>query len=318
MISTAASPALPVERPPTSRRTKLWILGLLCSGSISFAAAEFHHWDERLLFDLKSHFDDSAWKDKSIWLPDYRAYIDAKPIEGIAKNLSSIVYDYDQDRLLAVTNGGPTELVVLSKVGEVTGRYPLEGFKDIEGLAYMGSGRVVIVAERTQQLNFFQLPAAPQSIHPHDVQSLSLEINLNGNKGFEGVAYDAETDRLFVVKERSPRQLYEISGLGSSLERHMQIKIRDLTSWIDDKVFATDLSDIHFDPKTKHLLIMSDESKLLVEMSTEGELVSFRNLVGWLSELNHSAPQPEGVTLDKDGNLYVVSEPNLFYAFRKQ
>ncbi|MCY1465245.1 SdiA-regulated [compost metagenome] len=52
-------------------------------------------------------------------------------------------------------------------------------------------------------------------------------------------------------------------------------------------------------------------------MTEDGELISTRNLVGWLSELKHSAPQPEGVTLDKDGNLYVVSEPNLFYAFRK-
>ncbi|MDH4612648.1 SdiA-regulated domain-containing protein [Pseudomonas sp. BN102] len=317
MISTVESPAIPVRRPSISRKTKLWTLGFLLIGSISVAVSKFHHWDERLFFDLKSHLNASVWKGKSIWLPGYSAYIDAKPVKGIEQNLSSIVYDYDQDRLLAVINDGPTELVALSKTGNVTGHYPLVGFEDIEGLAYMGGGRVVIVDERTQQLSFFQLPATPQSIHADDVQSLSLGFHLNGNKGFEGVTYDAETDRLFVVKERNPRQLYEISGMGSSLGQRMQIKIRDLTSWIDDKVFATDLSDIHFDPKTKHLVILSDESKLMVEMTTEGELVSFRNLVGWLSELKQSAPQPEGVTLDKDGNLYVVSEPNLFYAFRK-
>ncbi len=47
-------------------------------------------------------------------------------------------------------------------------------------------------------------------------------------------------------------------------------------------------------------------------------MVSFRTFVGWLSDLEKSAPQPEGVTLDNAGNLYVVSEPNLFYAFRKE
>ncbi|WP_137885777.1 SdiA-regulated domain-containing protein [Pseudomonas sp. 2FE] len=301
-----------------SRKTKLWILGVSLFASIGFGVSEFHHWDERFYFYLKSQLNAAAWEGKSIWLPDYTVYIDAKPVKGIEKNLSSIVYDHDQDRLLAVINGGPTELVSLNKTGEVTGRYPLEGFGDIEGLAYMGSGRVVVVDERTQQLSFFKLPTTPQSIHLQDAQYLSLGFNLNGNKGFEGITYDAANDRLFVVKERSPRQLFEISGVGASLGQRMQIKIRDLTSWIDDKVFATDLSDIHFDPKTKHLVILSDESKLLMEMTEEGEMVSFRTFVGWLSDLAKSAPQPEGVTLDNDGNLYVVSEPNLFYAFRKE
>lgn len=312
MISAAES-----KKPSMRRGSKLWVLACTLIGSISFVASQTYHWDERLFFGLKSQLSISAWQGKSIWLPDYAAFIDAKPVKGIEQNLSSVAYDYDQDRLLAVINSGPTELVVLSKAGEVTGRYPLVGFRDIEGIAYMGEGRVVIVDERLQQLNFFQLPTTPQSIHIEDVQFLSLGINLNGNKGFEGVTYDAENDRLYVVKERNPKQLYEISGIGSSLGKRMNITIRDLTSWIDGKVFATDLSDIYYDPKTKHLMLLSDESKLLVEMTAEGELVSFRNLIGWLSGLKQSVPQPEGVTLDKDGNLYIVSEPNLFYAFRK-
>jgi len=318
MNSAVERLAITAEKPPMSRRAKLWILGVSLIASIGFGVSEFHHWDERLYFYVKSQLNAAAWEGKSIWLPDYKVYIDAKPVKGIEKNLSSVVYDYDQDRLLAVINGGPTELVSMNKAGEVTGRYPLEGFGDIEGLAYMGSGRVVVVDERTQQLSFFQLPATPRSIHIEDAQYLSLGINLNGNKGFEGITYDAANDRLFVVNERSPRQLFEISGVGASLGQRMQIKIRDLTSWIDGKVFATDLSDIHFDPKTKHLVILSDESKLLVEMTEEGKMVSFRTFVGWLSDLKQSAPQPEGVTLDNEGNLYVVSEPNLFYAFRKK
>lgn len=316
MNSIVASLSRPAKKP-ISRKAKQWTLGMLLIASLCVGISEFHHWDERFYFYVKSQLNAAAWSGKSIWLPDYEVYIEAKPVKGIEQNLSAIVYDYDQDRLLGIING-PAELVVLSKTGEVTGRYPLEGFGDIEGLAYMGDGRVVVVDERTQQLSFFKLPATPQAIHFADAQYLSLGINLNGNKGFEGITYDAANDRLFIVKERSPRQLYEISGVGASFGQRMQIKIRDLTSWIDDKVFATDLSDIYFDPKTNHLVILSDESKLLVEMTDKGEIVSFRTFVGWLSDLKKSAPQPEGVTLDKNGNLYVVSEPNLFYAFRKK
>ncbi|WP_052659236.1 SdiA-regulated domain-containing protein [Pseudomonas sp. LFM046] len=300
-----------------SRTAKLWlVVGFLGTGA-GLAISEHQHWDERLEFDIRSGLSAAAAPGTNISLADYRAYIDAKPVKGIDRNLSSVAYDYDEDRLLAVINGGPTELLALSKSGDVIGRYPLDGFGDVEGVAYMGGGRVVVSDERSQQLAFFQLPATPQSIALDEAQTLSLGINLNGNKGFEGVTYDAEKDRLYVVKEKNPRQLYEISGVGSSLDHRMHIQILDRTDWIGEKVFATDLSDIHFDPKTRHLILLSDESKLLFEMTDDGEIVSTRNLVGWLSELKHSAPQPEGVTLDKDGNLYVVSEPNLFYAFRK-
>ncbi|TWC31398.1 hypothetical protein FBY03_12076 [Pseudomonas sp. SJZ079] len=58
--------AITAPKPSMSRRTKLWILGLSLIGSISFAVSEFHHWDERLFFDLKSQLNAAAWKDKSI------------------------------------------------------------------------------------------------------------------------------------------------------------------------------------------------------------------------------------------------------------
>lgn len=299
-----------------SRRYRLFgLIVLLIAG---LATSVLLHWNDRLYFYLTSEMNIRGDASVNRRLPDYAVVIDGKPIEGIRKNLSSITYDTDLDRLLAVVNGGPTELVVLSKTGELLDRYPLTGFGDIEGVTYMGDGRVAVSDERAQQISIFQLPARPRAIDISEAQFFSLGINLNGNKGFEGVTYDAAGDRLFVVKERDPRQLYEINGVAASLQGRLQLAIHDRSAWIADQVFATDLSDIHFDAETGHLILLSDESHLLMELSDTGRMLSYRSLNGFTSDLHRSAPQPEGVTLDNDGTLYVVSEPNLFYSFRRQ
>lgn len=305
-----------IPRQTIKRKRLITVAAAVTAVAIAFAVVRFQHWDDRLYFYLKSQVNASEWAGKSLWLPDYKVKIDAKPIAGLEQNLSSIVYDHDQDRLLAISNG-PSELVALNKVGEIIAHYPLVGFGDIEGIDYMGDGLVVMADERAQELSFIQLPSQPGELNIKDAQYLSLGINLNGNKGFEGVSYDAANDRLFVVKERDPRQLYEVTGIKASLAGGLQLRINDLTHWIDQKVFATDLSAVHFDPVTGHLAILSDESKLLVELSGEGKFVSFRTFLGGFSDLKKTAPQAEGVTMDRDGNLYMVSEPNLFYMFSK-
>ena len=192
------------------------LLGLLAMLLIGVGVSIALHWNERLYFHLTHQWNVSAHDPALRWLPGYRVAIDARPIEGISRNLSAITYDNDLDRLLGVINGGPAEIVALSKRGELLERYPLEGFGDIEGLTYMGGGRVAVSDERAQQVSIFRLPTQPRSIDIGEARFFSLGINRNGNKGFEGVTYDAVGDRLFIVKERDPRQLYEVRGVAAS------------------------------------------------------------------------------------------------------
>lgn len=41
------------------------------------------------------------------------------------------------------------------------------------------------------------------------------------------------------------------------------------------------------------------------------------SLWGGFQDLTKSIPQAEGITVDKDDNIYIISEPNLFYVFKK-
>lgn len=307
------------KRKPTLRMRSLSLYGLtLLALLVGVIASSKFHWHERAWYFVATRINASHWKHQSIWLPDYRVSIEAKPVAGIDDDLSAIDFAKDRQRLLAVTNAAPMKLVEMNREGQITAQYPLEGFQDVEGLAYMGNGLVALADERLQQLVIVHLPVQNgATINKKDAPALALTLTSSANnKGVEGITYDTANDRMFVAKERNPRRLYAVTGLKASLGGTMQLKVEDLSEWIDRSVFATDISDLHFDESTGHLLVLSDESKLIIELSESGDVVSSRTLLGGISDLKESAKQPEGLTIDDQGDLYVVSEPNFFYRFQ--
>jgi uncharacterized protein YjiK len=78
------------------------------------------------------------------------------------------------------------------------------------------------------------------------------------------------------------------------------------------------VSALSFHERTGHLLVLSYASKLLVEYGREGEPFSMMPLWRCWHGLSHSIPHAEGVATDPDENIYIVSEPNLFYRFERQ
>ena len=58
-------------------------------------------------------------------------------------------------------------------------------------------------------------------------------------------------------------------------------------------------------------------ARVLLELDEKGEPVSFISLLGGQSGLESRIPRAEGVAMDEEGTIYMVSEPNLFYVFRK-
>lgn len=52
-------------------------------------------------------------------------------------------------------------------------------------------------------------------------------------------------------------------------------------------------------------------------MDSNWNIVNFIGLNPGLNGLNDQIPQAEGVTVDNEGNLYIVSEPNLLYRFQR-
>ncbi|MDF5825366.1 SdiA-regulated domain-containing protein [Pseudomonas aeruginosa] len=91
-----------------------------------------------------------------------------------------------------------------------------------------------------------------------------------------------------------------------------------MTALPSDDLYMRNVSALSVDPRTGHTLVLSAESHLLLELDEKGEPVSFISLLGGFNGLDSKIPRAEGVAIDDEGTIYMVSEPNLFYVFRKK
>ncbi|QCI15114.1 DNA-binding protein [Pseudomonas putida] len=285
------------------------LAGLLLLGGV--AAQEFRLF-ERAWFNLKTWWQPAT---QGIGLERYQVALEAQPIEGLNADISALTYDPDRKSLFTVTNKNP-ELIELSLDGRILRRVPLTGFGDPEAVEYVGTNSYVITDERQQRLIQVRLDDDTGFLDAADAEQLTLGIGLNGNKGFEGLAYDSVGKRLFVAKERDPMLIYEVHGFPhDNPERPYAVHVvQDRKR--DARLFVRDLSSLQFDERSGHLVALSDESRLVLELDVKGRPLSTLSLRKGSQGLKRTVPQAEGIAMDDAGTIYLVSEPNLFYVFR--
>ena len=269
---------------------------------------------ERAWFSVQEWRHAAEWQGRSLWLPDYRVTVEAQVIDGLSDDVSALTYDPDRRSLFTVTNQR-AELIELSLAGKILRRMPLTGFGDAEAVEYISPGIYVISDERAQRLFKVHVDENTRWLDAADSEQLSLGLGLNGNKGFEGLAYDSQGRRLFVAKERDPLRILEITGFPGD-EQRLNLQVTD-DQRRDRGLFVRDLSSLQFDERSGHLLALSDESRLVIELDLAGRPISTLSLLRGMHGLKRSVPQAEGLAMDEQGTLYLVSEPNLFYVFAK-
>jgi len=268
---------------------------------------------ERGWFNLKTWWQPA---EQSIGLDRYQVLLEARPIEGLDDDISALTYDPERKSLFTVTNAR-SELIELSLDGRILRRVPLTGFGDPEAVEYVGPNSYVITDERQQRLIRVRLDDDTPFLDADDAEQLSLGIGLNGNKGFEGLAYDSAGKRLFVAKERDPMMIYEVHGFphDNPDKPYAVHVVQDRKR--DRRLFVRDLSSLQFDERSGHLLALSDESRLVLELDVKGRPLSTLSLRKGSQGLKQTVPQAEGIAMDDAGTIYLVSEPNLFYVFKQ-
>ncbi|MCI1738991.1 MAG: SdiA-regulated domain-containing protein [Pseudomonas veronii] len=300
-----------VTSKPRSRFALRWYSWLLLVGAIVYGVAWAMHWDDRGVLWVVERFESPAKRQASVWLPDYRAVIDAKRLPGMEKDEASDLSYNPQTKTLFSVMGKNPFLVELTLQGDVLRKMPLNGWNNPEGVTVMENGLMAVVDERQHSLTIVKVDASITALNKADFPSYDLGPSKDQNKAFEGVTWDKRNQQ-FVLGEERPPALFTWKSDGS------QTLVGDKQKLANTKLDMRNLSALTIDPRTGHLLALSAESHLLLELDEKGEPVSFMTLLGGFNGLKNTISRAEGVTLDENGNLYMVSEPNLFYRFEKQ
>jgi len=296
-------------------RPKPLILALLMIALIELRAiGQYLRLFERAWFNLHTLWQPLS--SEAIGLDQYRVTIEARPIDGLDDDVSALTYDPVRKSLFTVTNKN-SELVELSLEGKILRRIALVGFGDPEAVEYISADTYVSTDERQQRLIKIHLEADTTFLDAEDAEQMTLGVHMSGNKGFEGLAYDSVGKRLFVAKERDPMLIYEVHGFPHfKPDKTYAVHVINNPKR-DAGMFVRDLSSLQYDERSGHLLALSDESRLIIELDVDGRPLSTMSISGGRQGLQKTVPQAEGIAMDDDGTLYLVSEPNLFYVFKK-
>jgi len=181
-----------------------------------------------------------------------------------------------------------SNVYLIDSWGKVVKSFKVNG-EDLEGITVIDDSTIALVLERTREVVILDTSGL-------ELKRAKLDLEGELNNGLEGISYDPEEKKFFVLNEKKPRLLLT---LGENLN---EIK-RDTLN------FAKDVSGIFFDAVDKNLWILSDESQRIFKTDLSGNPIE---------EFKIKITQPEGITLnnartklfvvsDKTENLYVFN-----------
>lgn len=246
-------------------------------------------------------------------------------ISLLAQEASGVTYNWDTDTLFVTADGG-TSIVQVSKTGQLINSMTLaqgsspQGteFYDTEGITYVGNGQFVVCEERDRQLVLFTY-AAGTTLTRAQTKTVKLGTFV-GNVGIEGLSYDPLTSGFICVKEVDPQGVFQTTidfnaGTASNgsptTENSVNLFNPALANVLDlADVFAlSNLPSLNGHSDAGDILLLSQESAKIVKIDRSGNIHSSLQIVSDPGNpLSVSAQQHEGLTMDRDGNLYVVNE----------
>jgi len=191
---------------------------------------------------------------------------------------SGLALTSDEKRFWVVSDEN-RKVYLIDSWGRVVKSFKVNG-EDLEGITVIDDSTLAVVLERTREVVILDTSGL-------ELKRAKLDLEGELNNGLEGISYDPEEKKFFVLNEKKPRLLI-------TLDENLNELTRDTLN------FSKDVSGIYFDFIDSTLWILSDESQSINKTDLRGNPIE---------EFKIKVTQPEGITLNKARTkLYIVSD----------
>ncbi|AOM58127.1 YjiK family protein [Escherichia coli] len=222
-------------------------------------------------------------------------------------NISSLTYSPHDGYLYATVNK-PAKVLKISTDGAIHQIKDMPFIKDAESIEYLTENMFLAADEETSILYLLSIE---KDMEVKIKESIQLDVfKEKKNRGFEGLGWEESSYTLFAAKERKPAKLFSYklnlnnASAKNEPKRKLDVNLKDISG---------------LDVYKNNLRVLSDESRLLIniDLLTNKKNILL-NLRKGYHDLQEDVPQAEGVVTAPNGDIYIVSEPNIFYHFKKQ
>jgi uncharacterized protein YjiK len=225
---------------------------------------------------------------------------------GGMRNASGITFNHDTGTLFIIQDSPPW-IHEVNDGGEIIRTIKMSNANDTEGIAYMGNDLFAILEESTSKIYFCILDGKTGSLDLKEAINVISVNQPDKNTGLEGLTYLPEQRMFFAVKEKDPRVIYAIDYESGQVKEPWDLK----------KIKIDDASDICYNHITGNLLLLSHESRKIIEVDLKGNKISELVLEKKRNGLKRDIKKPEGITVDpKTGTIYICGEKEEFYIFK--
>ena len=243
----------------------------------------------------------------------------------LCQEASAVAYNWDTDTLF-ITADGSTSITQVSKTGQLIDTMTMAqgsspqgtDFYDTEGLTYIGNGQFVMSEERDRQLVKFTY-AAGTTLSRANTQTVKIGTFVP-NTGTEGLSYDPLTGGYIVLKEITPIGIFQTGvDFTAGTATNGSATTENSTNLFDPALLGfSDVADVfalsnipalNGQSLYNNLLVLGQENAKVVNVDRNGVIVNSLTIVSDAGNpLDVASQQHEGLTMDRDGILYIVSE----------
>ena len=187
---------------------------------------------------------------------------------------------------------------------------------DFEGITHM-TGDTFLICNEVNQVAKFDMDDTTTSINIQEGQAGCQLYNLPprsvSNNGLEGVCYDETNNICYAAQEKSPMKIMQFTVPADKVDNLAYNYDTDLTvtePFDAEIVFSgicTDISSIEINMVTGNLFVLSQETRIIIEVTPAGVIIDTRSIGTDLTQAEGLSWTPYG---DGHSELNVSGEPS--------